>query len=209
MPEAGESAQTDHLQDVVLEPTRNLRYCELFAVGEEWITVYNSMGLSEAPPELWDALDAEAAAEQLGANLAIKNGPHWWAADWTTLQYSVAEFLVGGIGFRIAARLPASLAVSGKLQPPFYTVAEAEKKGELFYLAGRPVHELVSPEGDVFVMQSSNIEPVEFAGLSERLKPEEGWQFRTRAAEEDMTVVLEGTVKVVMDELRNVYNYRG
>ena len=129
MCESGEDGQRGEMEDVVLGSTRNLRYCELFAVGEEWITVYNSMGLSEAPPGLWDPLDAEAAASELGANLVIKNGPHWWVADRSVLQYTVAEVTVGGIGFRIPARLPASLAASGKLQPPFYTVAEAEKKG--------------------------------------------------------------------------------
>jgi hypothetical protein len=62
----------------VFESTRGLRYAELFAVGPEWIEVYNSTGLSEAPPEPWDATDPEQAAEELGAELVVKNGPHWW-----------------------------------------------------------------------------------------------------------------------------------
>ena len=190
----------------MLEPTHGLRYAELFAVGQEWITVYNSMGLSEAPPELWDALDAEAAAHQLHASTVIKNGPHWWIADKSTLQFATDEITVGGIGFRFVAKLPAFLAASGELVPPFYTVVEANKVGELVYKAGQPVYELIAPEGDAFVMQSTNVKPGDLATLGEKLHPAEGWRFRTRTLEETLTVELDGKVKTVMDDLRNVYN---
>lgn len=193
-------------QDMVFEPTRGLRYAELFAVGPEWITVYNSIGLSDAPPELWDALDAEAAAGQLGVGLALKNGPHWWMSDKLTVRFGVDETTVGGIGFRVVARLPAFIAKSGKLNPPFYTVAEADKQGVNVYLAGQPVYELVSPDGDAFVMQSSNIPPGGLAALGDRLTPAEGWQFRTRTLAEELTLTMNGKVKVAMDDLGNVYN---
>lgn len=194
------------LRNVDFEATRGLRYAELFAVGAETIIVYNSMGLSEAPPELWDGLDAAAAAEQLGVGAVIKNGPHWWLADRTTLLFAVDEVEVGGIGFRFAAKLPVALAASGKLVPPFYTVVQANKAGALVYAAGRPVYELVSPDGDAFVMQSANIEPAELEALDERLTTAEGWRFRTRTLDEELTVDLGGTVNVVMDDLHNVYN---
>lgn len=206
-------AETDRpgpgeLRDVTLDPTRELRYAELFAVGEEWITVYNSMGLSEAPPELWDSLDAEAAAQHLGTGTVLKNGPHWWVADLTTLQFGVEPVSVGGIGFRFAARLPAFLAASGRLEPPFYTEVEANKIGRLVYAAGRPVYELASPEGEAFVMQSSSVEPDEFPELGEKLSLAEGWSYRTRNPDEDLVVNLDGQVRVVMDDLHNVYNAR-
>lgn len=77
----------------------------------------------------------------------IKNGPHWWAADKTTLRYGVEEITVQGIGYRWAARLPAFLAAQGKLEPPFYTVVEANKVGSLRYFAGKPVYDCTcSPE---------------------------------------------------------------
>lgn len=192
--------------DTVFEPARGLRYAELFAVGEEVITVYNSMGLSEAPPEPWEALDAQAAAEQLEVGMVVKNGPHWWASDRATLGFGVDVVTVQGIGFRFAARLPAMVARSGKLTPPVYTVVETNKEGELVYLAGEPVHELVSPEGEAFVMQSSNVDPREYASLGERLSPAPGWGFRTRTPEEDLTVALDGHVKTVMDDFHDVYN---
>ena len=194
------------ISDLSLDHTRGLRYAELFFVGPEWITVYNSMALSEAPPELWDALDPEAAAKRFRQQAAIKNGPHWWASDALTLRFGVKPIEVDDIGFRFAARLPASLAKSGKLQPPFYTVVEAEKEGSLFYAPGEPVYELVSPDGDEFVMQSMNVEPGELESLGERHSTVEGWQFRIRTLDEDLTVGLDGKVRTVMDDLRNVYN---
>jgi hypothetical protein len=190
----------------VFEDTRGLRYAELFAVGPEWIEVYNSTGLSEAPPELWDATDPGEAATQLRAELVVKNGPHWWAFDSATLRFAIDDVTVQGIGYRWCARLPAFLASSGNLEPPFYTVVVANKEGELRYEGGKPVYELVSPDDDVFVMQGSSVEPSEYATLGERLTLADGWQFRTRVLGEDLTISLDGKVKVVMDDFKNVYN---
>lgn len=194
------------VREIVFEPARGLRYAELFAVGPELITVYNSMGLSDAPPEPWDALDAEAAATQLQVGMVVKNGPHWWVSDKATMRFGEEPVTVGGIGFRFAAKLPAFVARSGKLTPPVYTVVETNKEGELVYSAGKPVYELISPGGDAFVMQSTNIEPSELPTLGERLSPADEWQFRVRSPDADLTVELDGKVNTVMDEFRNVYN---
>jgi hypothetical protein len=118
----------------------------------------------------------------------------------------VDEVTVAGIGYRWCARLPAFLAKSGKLEPPFYTVVEANREGELRYQAGKPVYELLSPGGDVFVMQGSSVEPSEYATLGDTLGLADGWQFRIRTLDEDLTVSLDGKVKVVMDDFKNVYN---
>ena len=94
----------------------------------------------------------------------------------------------------------------GKLEPPFYTVVEADKEGVNVYSAGQPVYELVSPDGHAFVMQSSNIPPDELATLGDRLAPAGGWRFHTRTLTEELTLTMDGKVKVAMDDLRNVYN---
>lgn len=188
------------------EDTRGLRYAELFAVGPEWITVYNSTGLSEAPPQLWEATDPEAAADQLGAGAVIKNGPHWWAFDGASLKFASDSITVNEIGYRFCAKLPAFLAKSGSLEPPFYTVVEANKEGELRYKAGRPVYELVSPDGEAFIMQGSGVDPSTYGTLGDDLDIAEGWQFRTRVLDEDLKVPLDGKVGVVMDNFKNVYN---
>ena len=69
------------------------------------------------------------------------------------------------------------------------------------YLAGESVYELVSPEGDAFVMQSSNTPPGELAALGDRLTPAKGWQFRPCALDEEPTLTMDGKVKVATDDL--------
>lgn len=202
-----EETQGGESQLMDFEGTRALRYCELFVVGPEWITVYNSIGLSEAPADLWESTDAVEAAKTLGGAMVVKNGPHWWMADKVTLKFSVKQSTVNGISYRVAAKLPAFLAKSGNLEPPFYTVVEADKVGVNTYLAGKLVYELVSPEGAAFVMQSTNVEPSELDSLADKLKLADGWQYRARKLEEDLVMSMDGKVKVVMDDLKNVYNF--
>lgn len=137
------------IKRVTFESTRGVRYAELFFVGPELIFIYSSVGWDQAPPELWDTTEADEVAKQYGAATVIKNGPHWWAADTTTLDFAVDDLTVSGIVYRFAAKIPAFLAAEGKLEPPSYTVVEANKSGELVYSAGQPVYELVSPDGDV------------------------------------------------------------
>ena len=201
-----DSADVAQLALTEFEDTRGLRYAELFAVGPEWITVYNSTGLSEAPDELWEATDPTSTASQLGVGVVVKNGPHWWVFDSASLRFATESVTVNQIGYRFCAKLPAFLAKSGSLEPPFYTVVEANKQGELRYSAGKPVYELVSPDGEVFVMQGSAIDPATFGTLADDLDIAEGWQFRTRVLEEDLMVPLDGKVGVVMDNFKNVYN---
>jgi len=55
---------------------------------------------------------------ELRAGLVLKNAPHWWISDRLTGGFGVDETSVGGIGFRIVARLPAFIAKSGKIEPP-------------------------------------------------------------------------------------------
>lgn len=53
-------------------------------------------------------------------------------------------------------------------------VAEANKVGRLDYEADAPVYELVSHDGETFVMQSSTMPAEEVAELGDRLQPPEG-----------------------------------
>lgn len=194
-------------QMATIKDLRGVRYVELFAVGPEVITIYNSLEKSDGPPELWDPLTEEQAAAELGVSTVIKNGPNWWASDQATLRFSIDEVTVSDITYRWAADVPAFLAKAGKLEPPFYTVVAANKEGSLFYEAGKPVYELVSPDGDNFIMQSGKYGPSEWETLGDRLDVADGWEWRVRTLEEDLTTTLDGKVPVVMDNLKNVYNY--
>jgi hypothetical protein len=191
----------------VFTSTRGLRYAELAIVGTELVSFYNSIGLSEAPPDLWDALDADATAKRLEVPMVIKNGPHWWASDRLTLEFGVEVLKVGGMGFRWASNISVEIVKSGGLAAgKYYDPVQAAKRGELVYSAGKPVYELDSPDGATYVMQSANTEIDGFETLGERLTPADGWSYRARTLDEDLTYVMDGAVQTVMDDLRNVYN---
>ncbi len=68
-------------------------------------------------------------------------------------------------------------------------------------------YELITPEGDAYVMQSSNIEVNDdMAKLGDRLQLPRGWGFRARVLDDDLTLELDGKVKALEDDLKNVYN---
>jgi hypothetical protein len=195
----------EFLRDVTFTDARGMRYAEIAMVTPEAITIYNSSGLSEAPVDQWDALNVDEIKERFHLRSVIKNGPHWWLADTATFQFG-QEHTFGGMGFRWAATLPTNLADAGGGQD--YKIFVANKRGSLEYSKGKPIYELVSPEADTFVMQSSNIDvDDDFAKLGKRLSLPDAWQFRARTLDGDLTVELDGKVKTVMDDLRNVYNF--
>ncbi len=139
--------------------------------------------------------------------MVIKNGPHWWACDSATFQFGTEALEVGGIGFRWAANISVEIVSSGGLAAnKRYDPAESSKKGELRYTAGQPVYELVTPGGEVYLMQSTAIEIEGFETLGERLTLPDGWSYRSRTLDDDLTYEMDGAVSVVMDDLGNVYN---
>ena len=56
------------------------------------------------------------------------------------------------------------------------------------------------------MLQSTNVPPEELATLGDRLTPPEGWRFRTRTLDADWDIEMQGKVKVVSDDLKNIYN---
>ena len=55
-------------------------------------------------------------------------------------------------------------------------------------------------------MQSADTEIDGFGSLGERLTLPDGWSYRPRTLDEDLTYQMDGRVPTVMDDLRNVYN---
>jgi hypothetical protein len=107
------------------------------------------------------------------------------------------------------------------IEPPRYLPSSPEGRDEgillrglrgeqtchMVYFKGKPVYELISPEGGAYIMQSSNIPADDsIAKLGERLKLPQRWKFRTRILDEDFALRLDGKVKTILDDLRNVYN---
>ena len=66
------------------------RYCEFLVlegeVPDAKVTVFNTIGLNDCPQAQWDAIEAGALAQELGAKAVIKNGPRHFLIDSATCK---------------------------------------------------------------------------------------------------------------------------
>ena len=96
------------LTEVTVTETRDLRYGEIFLVKGGYIEIYNTTGLNNCPPQLWDALELEAIKTQFDAQAVQLNGPKFWMMDSQTLSFG-ETLSFGGLEARWAATLDAAL----------------------------------------------------------------------------------------------------
>jgi hypothetical protein len=93
----------------------------------------------------------------------------------------------------------------------FYVERTIHRTTDWTFLAGKPVYELVSPKGQVYVMQSYSqiVDPslayADLAALGSRLKPPNGWQYRSRTLTADLVAPARGEAHIIQDELQSTY----
>ena len=199
----------------LISDMRGVRYGEVLAVfrrdaGFE-AEVYGTQLLNDCPPELWDALDAEAIAAELGA-LAVKlNGPRHWMLDGLGQKVAVVDPVFREFGGLTTRRIAVvELGETFGVHP--YEEIHVNRGAVFFFDAGTPVHELVDPDGRAYVMQAYciGVDPgltqEGLATLGERLSMPDGWTYRTRVLDEELVVDTSATVATVLqDELENTY----
>ena len=194
---------------------RGTRYGEVLAVfaqGDEFLAhVYGTQLLNDCPPELWDALDATAIAEELGALVVKLNGPRHWVLDGLGTKGDPVEPVLREFGGLLTRRIAVLDLGTNPTQVP-YTVRHVDRKAVFFFDAGKEVHELVDPAGVAYVMQAYcvSVDPTldeqSLSALGDRLDLPEGWTFRTRNLEEELVVDTSETIATVLqDELENTY----
>ena len=199
-----------------IDGLRGVRYCEVLLLTDDEegfsAAVWNTMGMSECPPEQWEALDAAAIAQERGAVAALPNGPRYWTLDsiTTELRAGAPETTFGEVAMFQAA----TVALGDELpsQTP-YTERSILRDTVFGFDAGSEVYELVAPDGTTYVMQSwaqvvdPELEEGDLAGLGGRLDLPTGWGFQTRTLDEPLDVLSddEGVAVVVQDELQNTY----
>jgi hypothetical protein len=80
--------------------------------------------------------------------------------------------------------------------------------------AGRPVYEMLTPDGKTYVMQAyshiidGSLTMQSLAALGGQLQIPEGWQYRARTPDQEPTLTLAtagGQAHVLQDELQNTY----
>ena len=189
--------------------TRDMRFGEILVVKPSGIEVYNTTGLNDCPPELWDALDLEKIKQQFGVLKVQKNGPHYWMMDSQTVSLGDTVSF-GGLEARWAATLDPALVQKAAQGTAPYTIFTPNKTQKMVYSQGKPVYELVDPDGNIYVLQAHDQHfPMEsLPQLGEHLKAlPEGWQYRTRMLTEDLVVDLgpTQTIYAVGDELHQYY----
>jgi hypothetical protein len=200
---------------VEVDGLRGRRYCEVLLIrpGADAVMaeVYNSYGLNDCPAAQWEQLDAAVLAAEQDAPVALLNGPRYWLMDRIGRTAGRAPTTVdfGGIDMFLAATVEIT---PGAAAAPY--IPSAVDRATVFtFDAGSRLYELVTADGEVFVMQSwsQQVDPaLDEAGLADlgsRLDLPEGWTFLTRITDQPLRVeTLDSPAQVLQDELRNSYS---
>jgi hypothetical protein len=186
---------------------------------------YNSLGNDlEASNEVMDArfraLDADALKKQYGSDGILFNGPRRLVANGITGMAwdGCKERVIARIPFRVFGIFETpdlSKAVSGKL--PSYQVLVSRRSNTFSFNAGETVYELITPEGAVYTMFSLSLKvdpnnTIEnLPTLGKRLTLPQGWQFRSRKLDKDMTLTSIADSNppnsIVLDQFEGNYQY--
>jgi hypothetical protein len=196
---------------------RGQRYCEVMLLKkmglfQEVFTVYNTLGLDDCPDQNWKTLSAEKIKHEMDVSKVLLNGPRYWTLDGihldNVLNRSIKSF--NGIKMREGAELKISiLALFGMLR--HYHEHAVHRDSVWFLEANKPIYELISPQGKVFVMQSysTQIRPQTMASLDKlntQLHLPEGWTFKTGIIKQPVKIAPENnTTFVLQDDFLNSY----
>ena len=206
---------TDIAPQRLIDHMRGVRYGEVLAMflrdtGLE-AEVYGTQMLNDCPQELWETLEVDSIAKDMGAVFVKLNGPRYWLLDGLGSKVAVVDPVFkdfNGIQMRRIATIP----IGADFAAGPYTIRNVNRGAVFFFDAGKTVYELVDPEGRAFVLQARcvGVDPgmteESLATLGERLALPEGWSYRTRVLDAELVVDTSATLAtVVQDEFENTY----
>ena len=206
---------TDTAPQRLIDHMRGVRYGEVLAMflrdtGLE-AEVYGTQMLNDCPQELWETLNADEIAKDMGAVFVKLNGPRYWLLDGLGSKVAVVDPVFkdfNGIQMRRIATIP----IGADFATGPYTIRNVNRGAVFFFDAGKTVYELVDPDGRALIMQARcvgvdpNMAEESLATLGERLALPEGWSYRTRVLETELVVDTSATLAtVVQDEFENTY----
>jgi hypothetical protein len=174
--------------------------------------VYNTIGLNDCPEDLWKKLDADKIKKENSVKAVILNGPRYWTIDGLTNSklVSTVKKSFGGIEMRQAGTIELGLRDKLSLGKP-YSEHKVARTTVWVFKAGKPVYQLISPDGSVYFMQSYSVQKQNqnfdsLAQLGSKLHLPSGWKFRTQNLKKDYFVkAIDGMAYVVQDEMDNTY----
>lgn len=180
------------LEPVKMTNTRNMRFAEFLVInppGEKGAVGFNT-GKEKVEANIKKTIDLEKIKEKYQAEGVILNGPKYWMCDSHSLWMGgTSEF--GHLKARWVANLPVSGLDEEGGKP--YQIYSPKKTHYIVYEAGKPVYELVDPDGKAYVLQARSEDvPLEWLPtLGERFKKlPKGWSYRTRILEKDLILDL-------------------
>jgi hypothetical protein len=206
---------TESTPQRLIEHMRGVRYGEVVAVflrdtGLE-AEVYGTQMLNDCPQELWETLDADAIAKDMGAVFAKLNGPRYWVLDGLGSKVAVVDPVYKDFNGILMRRI-ATIPLGADFAAGAYVVRNVNRGAVFFWDSGKTVFELVDPDGRPFVMQArcigvnSGMTEESLATLGERLALPDGWSYRTRVLDTELVVDTSATLAtVVQDEFENTY----
>ena len=199
---------------------RDKRYCEVLYGNRSPLTltvrVFNTMGLNDCPENAWQAITKKDIADSRKASFVLLNGPRYWTIDGlqatgSTVNHERENF--GGIEMNLRATV--NIGFFEQLRQifgsNFYHATPVTRTTKWIYQSGSPVFELVSPSGEIYVMQSyaqiinTQLSMADLPMLGQQLQLPRGWVYRTRVLTEDLNLVANGTAYVLQDSLMNSY----
>ncbi len=199
----------------LIDGMRGVRYGEVLPIflRDDGLhaEVYGTQMLNDCPQELWEKLDADVIAKEMGAVFVKLNGPRQWVLDGLGTKVAPVEPVLrefGGIMFRRIA----TLHLGDKLNAGAYTEKRVNRGAVFYWDAGKPVFELVNPAGEAYVMQAlcMGVDPTmsqeSLPTLGERLAVPAGWSYRMRVLTQELVVDTTSTIATVLqDEFENSY----
>ena len=192
---------------------RDSRYCEIILSKTKMdLSIYSTIGLNACPENTWRNIITASVRRETGAFFAYLNGPRYWVIDGfeTSALVNSEPRLFGDIAMRESGVLHLTLMdiIKGAAA---YREHSVERKITWVYKAGRPIYELVNPEGQVYVMhsystQKSPLTEASLAKLADKLSLAKGWYFRTIILAKDAHLkASNNTALVIRDNLLNLY----
>ncbi|MEY2966214.1 MAG: hypothetical protein RLY50_264 [Actinomycetota bacterium] len=200
----------------LIDNMRGVRYGEVLAVytrdGGLQAEVYGTQMLNDCPAELWDTLVADDIAKDLGAVAVKLNGPRHWVIDGLGAKVAPVEPVLrefNGLLMRRIATVDLGQIPGGVP----YSVRYVDRGAQFFWDAGKPIYELVDPDGTAYVMQALCIgvdpkmnDDAYLESLGSRLALPSGWTYRVRIADTEIISDTTGKVAAVLqDEFENSY----
>lgn len=198
-----------------IEGVRDARYCEIIPISREGFhltaTVYNTLGLNDCPPAIWDAITEDAMKQRFDALTVLLNGPRHFLMDSITASGATkaGERIEAG-GLQLTERATIDVGLLDLLHRP-YREQTINRDTIYRFKAGNPVFILEAANGIRYVMQAyaqivdKTLSYADLPALGAKLKLPSGWRYSSTVPDNDLVLGAQGKATIVQDELENTY----